>query len=202
MTERSGSKGDLTRREALTALAVIPVAAALDRGTLLAHARAYFAGQAALAPAAPRFFTPHEWRTVRMLVDYLIPRDDRSGSATDAGVPEFIDFMMMDRPELQTPIRGGIGWLDSYSRDAYGVAFADCAPADRLHVLDAIALPQHAAPAVGPGAAFFSQLRDLTASGFWSSPMGVKDLQYLGNTVVAQWTGCPQAALDKLRVNY
>jgi hypothetical protein len=202
MSERSGNKGDLTRREALTALAVIPVAAALDRGTLLAHARAYFAGRAVPAPAAPRFFTPHEWRTVRMLVDYLIPRDDRSGSATDAGVPEFIDFMMMDRPELQTPMRGGIGWLDRYCRDAYRVTFADCAPAERVHVLDAIALPRHAGAAVGPGAAFFSQLRDLTASGFWSSPMGVKDLQYLGNTVVAQWSGCPQAALDKLRVTY
>lgn len=202
MIENSQTEGELTRREAVAALTAIPVVALFDRGMLMAHARAYFADRAATAPVAPRFFTPHEWRTVRMLVDYLIPRDERSGSATDAGVPEFIDFMMMDRPEMQTPMRGGLGWLDNYARDLHGAAFADCAPADRLNVLDAIAVRQHAAAAIRPGAAFFSQLRDLTASGFWSSPMGVKDLQYLGNTVVAHWSGCPQAALEKLQVSY
>lgn len=200
MSDPLGSGGSLTRREALTALAILPLGAA-DRTLLIDRARHYFAHQPA-PPAAPRFFTPHEWRTVRMLADYVIPRDERSGSATDAGVPEFLDFIVVDRPELQTPVRGGLHWLDNYCHTTFGVAFADCSSTDREHTLDLIAWPQHASPEMRPGVAFFTRFRDLTASGFWTSPMGVKDLRYLGNTAVHEWTGCPQEALDKLGVSY
>ena len=190
----------LTRREALAALFVLPVGV-LDRGVLAECARQYFAREPA-PPAAPRFFTPHEWRTVRMLADQVIPRDERSGSASDAGVPEFLDFIVADRPELQTPIRGGLHWLDNYCNTTFGATYVDCAPAARVQVLDAIAWPQRAKPEMSQGVAFFTRFRDLTAAGFWSSRMGVADLQYLGNTVVTEWTGCPQAALDKLGVSY
>ncbi len=190
----------VTRREALTALALLPVGV-LDRAALIERARHYFA-RALVPPATPRFFTPHEWRTVRMLADYVIPRDERSGSATDAGVPDFLDFIVVDRTELQTPIRGGLHWLDTYCHASFGAAFVDCAPADRARMLDAIAWPERARPEMSQGVAFFTRFRDLTASGFWSSPMGVADLRYLGNTVVHEWTGCPQAALDKLGVSY
>jgi hypothetical protein len=78
----------------------------------------------------------------------------------------------------------------------------ECSPADRAQALDTIAWPQRARPETAPGVAFFTRFRDLTASGFWSSPMGVADLRYQGNTVVREWTGCPQAALDKLGVSY
>ena len=72
------------------------------------------ARQAAAKPAAfkPKFFTPHEHATVRVLVDLIIPKDERSGSATDAGVPEFMDFMMIDQPARQTAMRGGLAWID------------------------------------------------------------------------------------------
>lgn len=203
MTDHAPADGELTRREALTVLASVPMSLVIDSGALLAHARRYVAARAAGdVPLAPRFFTTHEWGTVRMLVDYLFPRDDRSGSATDAGVPEFVDFMAVDRPDLQTPMRGGLAWLDTYCTERFGARFADCPPADRTRALDAIAWPARAPAELGPGVAFFSQLRDLAATGFWTSPMGVADLQYLGNTVVREWTGCPQAALDKLDVAY
>ncbi len=190
----------VTRREALAALAVLPVGV-LDRAALVERARHYFT-RALVPPATPRFFTPHEWRTVRMLADYVIPRDERSGSATDAGVPEFLDFIVVDRADLQTPIRGGLRWLDTYCHATFRAAFADCAAADRARTLDAIAWPERGRPEMSQGVAFFTHFRDLTASGFWSSPMGVADLRYLGNTAVHEWTGCPQAALDKLGVSY
>lgn len=203
MSNEADRRSDVTRREALGMLAAWPVAAALNGPTITARARQYFAGlDPAGAPTVPRFFTAHEWRTVRMLADYVIPRDARSGSATDAGVPEFLDFMMLDQPNLQTPIRGGLHWLDTSCREQFGAAFTDCASEARTQVLNAIAWPSRARPDAGPGVAFFSRFRDLTASGFWSSPMGVADLQYLGNTVVHEWTGCSQAALDKLGVSY
>jgi gluconate 2-dehydrogenase gamma chain len=150
----------------------------------------------------PKFFTPHEWETVRVLVDVVIPRDARSGSATEAGVPEFMDFVMTDQPGRQGPMRGGLAWLDTESRQRFGRTFVECADAQRAAVLDDIAWPDKAKPGYSHGVAFFNAFRDLTASGFWSSKMGVQDLQYLGNAVVLEWKGCPDEQMKKLGVTY
>ena len=154
------------------------------------------------AAFAAEFFTDHEYETVRILVDLIIPADDRSGSATDAGVPEFMDFMMTDRPDLQRPMRGGLAWLDHHCRKRFENIFKDCDDTQRRAVLDEIAWPEAAASEVSQGVAFFNSFRDLTASGFWSSKMGVDDLQYTGNTFVPAWTGCPAEVLDRLGVSY
>lgn len=194
--------GGVSRRAALGALAAVPL------GTLLDWSPAQRAGAAAYARtaaqgAAPRFFTAHEWETLRLLVDLILPRDERSGSATDAGVPEYLDFLMMDGGDDQrTAMRGGLAWLDIECRKRFGKTLVACAPDERTGVLDTIAWPAKAPPDLSHGAAFFSRLRDLTASGFWSSRMGVEDLQYQGNTFVAEWTGCPPEALTKLGVRY
>ena len=187
---------DLTRREMLGWLALIPLASPLAAADA-AH-RALAAGE----PYAPKFFTAHEWRTVRVLVDDIIPRDARSGSATDAGVPEFMDFMMRDQPAGQLPMRGGLRWLDTASRARFGATFADGSSAQRAALLDDIAWPARARAEMSQGVAFFTMFRNLTASGFWTSRMGVADLQYIGNQVVHEWQGCPPAALAKLGVSY
>jgi gluconate 2-dehydrogenase gamma chain len=193
----------MDRREAVGQLAALSVAALIGPSTLTARARHYFAGLAPSAvPPLPKFFNSHEWQTVRLLVDYLIPQDERSVGALTAGVPYFLDFMMLDRPQLQTPMRGGLHWLDTLCVERHRARFLDCTPAQHIAILDAIAWPRRARPEMSQGVAFFSQLRDLTATGFWSSPQGIADLQYMGNTAVAEWTGCPQAALDKLGVSY
>jgi len=150
----------------------------------------------------PKFFTPHEWETTRLLVDLVIPRDLRSGSATDAGVPEFMDFVLTDEPGRQTAMRGGLAWLDHECDDRYGKTFVACTDAERAAVLDDIAWPKRAEPALAPGVAFFKAFRDLTASGFWSSKIGVQDLRYMGNVVVPEWQGCPPEQLQKLGVRY
>jgi hypothetical protein len=157
---------------------------------------------AAGAGYEPRFFTPSEWKTVRVLVDLIIPRDERSGSATDAGVPEFMDFLMFERPDEQLQMRGGLAWLDAESVGRFGKPFAQIAEPQRIGLLDDIAWPARARPDVLQGVAFFNRFRDLTASGFWSSKMGVEDLQYRGNVVIGEWTGCPEQALAKLGVSY
>jgi len=187
---------DITRREMLGWLALIPLASPLAAAD--AAQRALAAG----VPFAPKFFTAHEWRTVRVLVDDIIPRDERSGSATDAGVPEFMDFMMLDQPAGQLPMRGGLHWLDTTARERLGVPYAECAPAQRTAILDDIAWPTRARPEMSHGVVFFTMFRNLTASGFWTSRMGVGDLRYIGNQVVHEWQGCPPAALAKLGVSY
>ncbi|HJU66542.1 MAG TPA: gluconate 2-dehydrogenase subunit 3 family protein, partial [Gemmatimonadaceae bacterium] len=148
------------------------------------------------------FFSAHEFATVRVLADMVIPRDARSGSATDAGVPEFMDFIMIEYPIWQTPIRGGLAWLDAESRRRHSRAFLDLTDAERRGILDDIAYPARARPEMSHGVEFFTKFRDLTASGFWSSRMGVEDLRYQGNTLVQEWTGCPDPALRKLGVAY
>jgi hypothetical protein len=198
---------DITRRDMLGLMAAFPLGAALgDAGIIERAARAAqraVAQQAATGIAyVPDFFTPEEWRVVRVLVDLIIPADARSGSATDAGVPEYMDFIALDRPNMQPQFRGGLTWLDGESKRRFSLGFADLEPAQRTAILDDIAWPARAPQAMADGVRFFNFFRDQTASGFWSSRLGVEDLQYIGNTYVAQWTGCPPEALEKLDVSY
>jgi hypothetical protein len=196
---------DMTRREMLQLMAVLPLAGALDFEPASVQRAAQHARTAVQQPQpgqAPLFFTPAEMRTVRVLADLIIPRDARSGSATDAGVPEFIDFMMTDRPSLQIPVRGGLHWLDGESRERFDRAFADASGAEQTRILDDIAWPARAPETLSHGVAFFNQFRDLVASGFWSSKMGMEDLRFMGNTVVPVWNGCPDDAMRHLGVSY
>jgi hypothetical protein len=195
----------VTRRDALRALASASLAAAFDWTP--AEAQRAIDRAAWIRRAGqnyePTFFTTHEWETVRVLVDLIIPRDDHSGSATDAGVPEFMDFLLAERDdETQTAMRGGLAWMDAECLERFGRTFVDCTDGERTALLDIIAWPASAPRELANGVAFFNRFRDLTASGFWSSKMGVADLQYMGNTAVPQWTGCPPEALRKLGVRY
>lgn len=194
---------DVTRRETIQILAGIPLlAAGLSPQTVVRGVEAARRARDAGSPYTPVFFTPHEYQTVVVLVDYIIPRDGRSGSATDAAVPEFIDYIVGYEKRMQTPTRGGLAWLDTECRERFGQPFLGASDGQRRAVLDDIAWPKKARPEMSQGVAFFSDFRDLTASGFFSSKMGVEDLQYLGNTVVPEWTGCPPEALSKLGVSY
>ena len=136
-----------------------------------------------------------------MLVDYIIPKDAKSGSATDAAVPEFMDTMLDLEPDMRTANRGGLAWIDHQCHQRFDQDFVDCtdaaAPAAaRRHRLSA--------PRAGPnwrrGVAWFNSFRDFTASGFFTSEMGVNDLGYQGNTAVPEWTGCPAENYTRLGV--
>lgn len=198
---------NLNRRTLLKLLGSAPMAAGFvwtDAEAQQAHHQAQTARQTARKSAAafkPKFFTAHEYATVRRLVDLIIPRDERSGSATEAGVPEFMDFMMVDQPARQTAMRGGLAWLDRECVRRADKTFLATTDAERTAILDEISWPQRAKPGMSHGVAFFNSFRDLTSSGFWTSKMGIEDLQYIGNTFVPEWKGCPEEALKKLGVS-
>lgn len=137
------------------------------------------------------FFNKHEMKTIAVLVDIIIPKDERSGSATDAGVPDFIEFMAKDKPELQTPLRGGLTWLDTQASRRFGRQFIECVAAQRIEIVEDIAYPERKKPGMSQGIAFFSLMRNLTASGFWSSKIGIEDIGYQGN-VANVWNGVPE----------
>jgi gluconate 2-dehydrogenase gamma chain len=199
----------ISRRAALKLVTSAPMAAALvwtPAEAEQAGRRAQQATRQAARPGAafkPTFFTAHEYATVGVLVDLIIPKDERSGSATDAGVPPFMDFMMIDQPRRQVAMRGGLALLDRFCEQRFGnKPFVACTAAERRQILDEIAFPAAAKPETRHAVTFFTSFRDLTASGFWSSKAGIADLQYQGNVFVSKWNGCPEAALKKLGVTY
>lgn len=198
---------EMSRRDAVQMLASLPVAAFLSWPTLEQERVRRFVSDALRAAAegnayAPTFFTAAEYRTVRILGDMILPKDERSGSASDAGVPEFMDFTMTDRPNSRKWMRDGLAWLDAESTKRNSKPFADATQSQREAILNDIAWPAKAPTNMADGVSFFNRFRDLTSTGFWSSEMGVKDLKYIGNVFAPNWNGCPPEALKKLGVTY
>ncbi|GAO44227.1 gluconate 2-dehydrogenase subunit 3 family protein [Flavihumibacter petaseus] len=150
---------------------------------------------------AIKFFTDAEMATITLLGDIIIPKDDVSGSASDAKVPEFIEFIVKDMPEHQIPMRGGLRWLDLQCLQQFGKAFKDCSEGDRIKMVDQIAYPEKAKPAMQQGVAFFNLMRDLTCTGFYTSEIGIKDIGYIGNAP-NQWNGVPDDVLKQYNLAY
>ena len=203
---------DLNRRDALRLFGLAPLAGMLEwkapsveRVTRLVADLHTEDATGDAAAYTPKFFNAHEWKTVRMLSDIIIPRDERSGSATDAKAPEFIDFMLMDKEtseQSKVSMRGGLAWLDLEMISRGGKDFLLSTDAQRKAVLDDIAYPKKATAAMRRGAQWFDRFRNNVGSAFFSSAMGWKDLQYIGNVFNPGWNGCPPAATAKLGVSY
>jgi gluconate 2-dehydrogenase gamma chain len=175
--------------------------------------------------AKGKFFTDHEMATITVLADIIIPKDEVSGSASDAKVPEFIDFIVQDMPDHQVPMRGGLRWLDMQCLKRYEKTFVDCGSQQQIEMIDDIAYPEieykdekarpnddlvgrgnklkkgKVKPGMEPGVAFFNRMRNLTATGFYTSEIGVKDIGYIGNTP-NQWNGVPDDVLKQYNLAY
>jgi gluconate 2-dehydrogenase gamma chain len=143
-----------------------------------------------------KFFDAHEMTTITLIADLIIPKDEHSGSASDAGVPAFIEFIVKDEPVHQLPMRGGLRWLDIQCLNRNNKDFAGCTPEQRIAILQEIAYPMKAKPELQQGVAFFNKIRDLTAIGFFTSKMGIEDLGYKGNSP-GKWEGVPAEVLKQ-----
>jgi hypothetical protein len=150
---------------------------------------------------AETFFTAAELKTVTLLTDIIIPADEHSCSASEAKVPEFIEFMAKDQPQLKLPLRGGLRWLDVQCMKRYNNAFTDCSQQQQLELVDQIAYPEQAKPEMSQGVSFFNLMRDLTANGFFTSKPGIKDIDYKGNTP-NEWDGVPADVLQQYGYAY
>jgi hypothetical protein len=151
--------------------------------------------------ALPNFFNAHEMATITVLGDIIIPKDKVSGSASDAKVPEFIEFIVKDMPEHQVPMQGGLRWLDMQCFKRFDKAFINCSKQQQIEMVDAIAYPEKAKPEVKQGVAFFNLMRDLVSTGFYTSEIGGKDIGYMGN-VPNQWNGVPDDVLKQYGYAY
>jgi len=199
----------IDRRDLLKVLSAVPAAALIPAGSAKAAGKSMpgmNAHAAAAAPAAvpgpyqPKTFDAHQYKTIQVLSDIIVPADERSGSATQAGVPEFIDeFLGFEGGNQLDAIRGGITWLDLESNRAFGHDFVDASESEKKQLLDRIAYPKTAAPEDAAGVVFFNAMRNAVLGAFYSSKMGVQDLPYLGNQMLSEWDGCPENVLAKLR---
>ncbi len=140
------------------------------------------------------YFNEHELETIAVLCDIILPKNEKFGSATDAKVPDFIEFIVKDMPYHQMPIRGGIMWLDNYCNKNYDKEFKRCSNTEQLAVCDLIAYPKRTKPEHKQGEKFFTKMRDLTLTGYYTSKMGIQDLGYKGNTPNI-WDGVPEDVL-------
>ncbi len=193
---------NVSRRDIFHIIGSVPALAAVAAGSAAAQTHeehAHMAQHAAAGPKGPykrKTFDDHQWHTVRVLCDLIIPADERSGSASQAGVPEFLDDWIAFRTEqdgnedFQAEILGGLMWLDRESNRLCEKDFADAGAEQQKKILDRVAYPEKAAKEDHLWMMFFNHFRSLTVSGFFSSKVGVEDLPYLGNRLVTEWKGC------------
>ena len=141
----------------------------------------------------PKYFSAEQYATLTALCDAIIPKDDRSLGAVAAGAPEFVDLLSSENVEFQLRLGGGLMWLDTFCIDRYGNPYLAATREQQKQTLDAIAYRQNATsdPALSPGIAFFALLRRMTCDAYYTSKIGIADLQYVGNTALREFPGCP-----------
>ena len=189
----------ISRRDILRTLAAtVPAGSVVTLIPLQAaqHAHKIVKQEKAAAPAgayAPKYFTAHQFKTLQFLCQTIIPVDDQSGGAIEAGAPEFVDLLTSENKDYQRRLGGGLIWLDAACNARFGKAYLECAPADQKVILDLIAYRKNAEkdPTLSTGVHFFEFLRNLTADGFFTSEIGIKYLGYVGNDYLAEFPGCP-----------
>ncbi len=189
----------ITRRDVLRTLAFGAAAGSVLRvipaeAAEYVHQMVHKEKSAASAGAyTPKYFSTPQYATLLFLCDAIIPKDEKSGGAVEAGAPEFIDLLTSENPEYQLKLGGGLFWLDGACTDRYDKVFMECIPEQKKEILDLIAYRKNAKkdPALSQGVAFFAFLRNLTCDGFYTSKIGIADLQYIGNTALREFPGCP-----------
>jgi hypothetical protein len=187
------SRRDILKTLAITAtggsvLQLIPAQAAE-----YAHQAVHKEKSAAAGKYTPKYFPPHQYETLKSLCETIIPADDKSGGAIEAGAPEFIDLLTSENTKYQLKLGGGLFWIDSFCTDRYSATYLDCTPEQKKSVLDLLAFRKNAKadPTLSQGVSFFAFVRSLTCDAFYTSKIGIADLQYIGNTALPDFPGCP-----------
>lgn len=202
-TEKAGTSGSINRRDLLKAAVVAPTAALVQLSTTVGAASPSNRMAEASAEYAPKVFNPHQWKTLHVLSDFILPAEGQSGSATEAGVPAFIDDWLNLHEELmKTEVLGGLAWIDMECNRQFAHDFVDCSEAQQKQILDRVAYPAKAAPEDSGAVSAFNHIRNLVLGGFYSSKIGIAELQYQGNKMLESWDGCPETATTRLGVDY
>jgi len=193
------SVNTVTRRDILKTLALSAVGGSVLQvipAKAAEYAHQLIQNEKAASPSgsySPKYFSSHQYELLTTLCDTIIPKDEKSGGAVEAGAPEFIDLLTSENEEYQLTLGGGLMWLDGFCSDRFSNLFLDCTPEQRKQTLELIAFRKNAKqdPTLSQGVAFFAFLRKMTCDGFYTSKIGIADLQYIGNTALREFPGCP-----------
>jgi len=185
----------VTRRNWLTLAGASYLAGALD---LEAARRVHHAAANAKKSGGvyqPKFFQPQEFRSLTILADMIVPADAESKGALDAGAPEFIDLLCSQNEELATIYTGGLAWLDAEMQRRFSHGFADATAEQRLELLNLIAYRKNNSPEFGPGIRFFSWARKMVVDAYYTHPVGIAQVGYMGNSGMTKFQ-VPAAAIE------
>jgi gluconate 2-dehydrogenase gamma chain len=176
---------DFSRRDLLTHISAGIGVAAASESVLSAQQT-----NPAAAPYAPKGLTAHEYATMQNLSEWIVP------GARAAGTAQFIDFLCSDSDDMKIIFTGGLAWLDgAMRRRTDGKNFVDASPDQQKSMLDLIAFRENDSPELGPGIRFFSWARRLVVDAYYTSPAGIKEVGYMGNTGMSTFS-VPQEAID------
>lgn len=192
---------DIPRREVLRRLALALTAAGAGAFNVEAARVVHtLAGEARAQPGgyAPAALDDHQFRTVTRLAELIMPADEGGGSAVDAGAPEFIDLLCSRNPDLLRIYADGLAWLDAATRSAHDRTFVDASEPQQREMLDGLVAAERGEPAspdAGAGVGFFNWIRMMTVDAYYTSPIGIADVGFRGNRVLAGYA-TPREAIE------
>lgn len=222
MSELTQIQPAVSRRDALKRIAATVFAAGAAAEMTPADAQHVHAAAASLKGALAGYerqaLTEHEWKTVGRMAELILPADSGGGSAVDAGAVEFIDVLCSEGEELSYVFHGGLSWVDSEMRKRYGKDFVDCNESQQIVLFDDFiavekdeAVRERSSGAspygrfrdyqawerseLGAGVLFFDWVRKLAVDAYYTSPIGVKDIGYMGNGAYSSYE-VPQESID------
>jgi hypothetical protein len=143
----------------------------------------------------PKALTAHEYATLQRLTDLVIPPDDRSPGALAAGAADYIDFLCSVSEEMKDIYTGGLAWMDNSMRRQHGADFVSAKPEQQTAFLDRIAYRKNASPELNEGIYFFAWVRNMTVDAYYTTPIGVKEIGFMGNGAVSEFK-VPHEALN------
>jgi hypothetical protein len=178
----------LTRRDALRRLGLALMAAGtVDR--LSAEEIHHLAGhgQAATSPYTPKALTATEFATLERLTDLIVPIENGAPGALAAGCAAWIDTISSENAQLTKIYKGGLAWLDTAMKSRGAASFVSATPEQQTALLDQIAYRRNETPELAPGSEFFVWARRMTVDAFYTSPIGIADIDYRGNSPMGSY---------------
>ena len=191
---------DISRRDVLRRIGLALMASgALDRVSAQEVHQMATASQTAAGPYAPKALTEHAYHTLERLTDFIIPVENGKPGAVAAGAAAWIDMLASENAELKEIYTNGLSWLDETMKTRGAVDFVSATPADQTVVLDQIAYRRNQSPQLDPGIQFFTWARRMTVDAFYTSAIGIADIDYQGNRPQATYPAPTEAIAYALK---